>query len=185
MSFKLPIVHEPMMLFPAMAEVTFEDRFVEAFLRAPSRWEPVTGHDYNPDFEYVRHIDSGVTIIRPDSEGNPVMSNAMQSTYPGLGPISPMVPAQFGLSAHYPSQIKLGERYRDQQTGFEGTATSIHFYQHACERVSLESYNRKLGLEEFTFDAKRLVHIDSGEEVDSPIPGGPARADGKRTNPSR
>lgn len=153
-------------------------------------WEPVIEHDYNPEFEYVRHIDSGVTIIRPDSEGKPVMTtteNAMSATNPLTGIIAPVGPGVLRVNGKhvYPSDITLGECYRDEQTGFEGHATSIHFYQHACERVTLESHNKKLGMEEYTFDAKRLVHIDSGDEVDSPIPGGPARADGKRTNPPR
>lgn len=121
------------------------------------------------------------------------MNNAMSATYPtggagGIGVypgIGPLQPSAFGLKQHYPSDITLGERYRDDQTGFEGHATSVHFYQHACERVTLESHNKKLGMEEYTFDAKRLTHVESGEVVDAELPGGPVRAEGKRANPAR
>jgi hypothetical protein len=38
----------------------------------------------------------------------------------------------------FETDIDLGEKYLDPQTGIQGTATSIHFYQYACERVTLE-----------------------------------------------
>lgn len=39
----------------------------------------------------------------------------------------------------FKSDIKLGERYKDTQTGIEGTATAVSFYQYGCERVNLEA----------------------------------------------
>lgn len=57
----------------------------------------------------------------------------------------------------YRSDIKLGEKYRDVQTGLTGTATSVHFYQHACERVSIEGLKADGELVEYAFDAPRTV----------------------------
>lgn len=76
----------------------------------------------------------------------------------------------------YKSDIKLGERYRDEQTGYEGIATAIYFFQHACERVQVETYDPvKKSVIETVFDAPRLTHIKSGTQAQSTRPGGPAR----------
>lgn len=87
--------------------------------------------------------------------------------------------------AKYNSDIELGERYRDDQTGIEGIATAIYFFQHACERVQLEYVNDKDGcLTELVFDAPRLVHIKTEKRARSDRPGGPARAtEGQRPGP--
>ncbi len=85
----------------------------------------------------------------------------------------------------YKSDIKLGEVYRDQQTGFEGTATGIYFFQHACERVNLETYDPKSReVKDHTFDAPRLVHVKTEQVAQSRRPGGPGRSgEGSRPGP--
>lgn len=87
----------------------------------------------------------------------------------------------------YRSDIVLGEKYRDEQTGIVGVVTSLHFYQHACERVTLERVSDKTGeLQEHAFDAPRLVAVDRPEEpVRQQRTGGPARTGETRTVPSR
>lgn len=76
----------------------------------------------------------------------------------------------------YHTDIKLGERYRDEQTGFEGVATSIYFFQYACERILLERVNPKDDkIEETAFDAPRLTHIATGKVSTSRKTGGPVR----------
>lgn len=74
----------------------------------------------------------------------------------------------------YESDIVLGEKYREKYTGLEGTATSVHFYQNACERVVL-MYLNKGDIKEASFDAVDLTHVESGEEAKSERPGGPER----------
>ena len=72
----------------------------------------------------------------------------------------------------FESDIILGERYRDTQTGIEGVATVISFYQFACERVNIEAViDGKI--EDYGFDAPRLVHIASGEQATVKRTGGP------------
>ena len=77
----------------------------------------------------------------------------------------------------YETDIVLGEKYQDTQTGYEGVATGIHFYQHGCERATLEAFdeNRK-NIQELSFDAPRLKHIESGKVATTEKTGGPARA---------
>jgi len=84
-------------------------------------------------------------------------------------------------SQSYKSDIVLGERYVDEQTGYDGVAVSVHFYQHACERVSLEAYdaNTKKVHETF-FDAPRLTHVVTGKKAKAEKTGGPARPGEKR-----
>lgn len=83
---------------------------------------------------------------------------------------------------NYRSDVKLGERYRDPQSGIEGVATAIYFFQYACERVQLELLNRDGELKEYSFDAPRLVHIETKEPVRTDRTGGPGL--GVTSNPS-
>jgi len=66
----------------------------------------------------------------------------------------------------YSSDIVLGNKYRDEQTGYEGIATAICFYQHACERVTIEAFDKKkMEVREYTFDAPRLVDVETGRRA--------------------
>jgi hypothetical protein len=85
----------------------------------------------------------------------------------------------------YTSDVILGEKYRDDQTGLEGIATSVHFYQHACERVTLEYVHKQQGLLEVTFDAPRLTSLATGRTARTTRTGGPARAGETREVPWR
>lgn len=77
----------------------------------------------------------------------------------------------------FASDIKLGERYRDDQTGYEGTATAVYFFQYGCERVTVENYDAtRKEIKEQTFDAPRLTHIDSNKRVTVDRTGGPDRS---------
>jgi hypothetical protein len=89
-------------------------------------------------------------------------------------------------SSEFKTDIVLGDRYMDTQTGVEGVATSIHFYQHACERVALEYVHPQQGLTEAVFDAPRLQSLKTGKQATGVRPGGPARAgEGQRGVPGR
>lgn len=85
----------------------------------------------------------------------------------------------------FKSDITLGERYLDAQTGIEGVATSIHFYQHACERVTIEVVKTDGELMELSFDAPRLTSVRTGKTAQTTRTGGPARAGERREVPSR
>jgi hypothetical protein len=73
----------------------------------------------------------------------------------------------------FESDIQLGERYRDDLTGFEGTATACYFFLHGCERVLLENFNVEKGeIREQTFDSPRLTHVESETKVTTDKTGG-------------
>lgn len=78
----------------------------------------------------------------------------------------------FRSKASYETDIRLGERYRDEQTGIEGVATCVSFYQHGCERVSLEVV-RKGEIKTYGFDAPRLKSIVTGQQATTTRTGGP------------
>jgi hypothetical protein len=83
--------------------------------------------------------------------------------------------------AKYTSDITLGERYRDEQTGFEGVATSITFFQYACERIALETYDatrREVKTE--VFDAPRLTSVKTNERATTDRTGGPQMPNAQR-----
>jgi hypothetical protein len=86
---------------------------------------------------------------------------------------------------NFRTDIKLGTKYRDDQTGIEGIATSIHFYQYACERVTIEFIKNDGELQEVTFDAPRLRSLESGLLAKVAKTGGPARAGETRKVASR
>lgn len=81
----------------------------------------------------------------------------------------------------FPSDIILGEKYIDKQTGYEGIATSVTFFQHACERVCIESFDteRKQVIES-VFDAPRLTHVESGKVAQVTKTGGPQMPNAQR-----
>lgn len=85
----------------------------------------------------------------------------------------------------YRSDIILGERYRHERTGLEGHATSIHFYEHACERVLIEYRKNDGDIGTAAFDAPDLVHITTGEQARQQAKGGPDRGTAERALPTR
>lgn len=86
----------------------------------------------------------------------------------------------------YGSDIRLGEKYREPRTGIEGTATSLHFYEHACERVTLEYLDNDRNIAEVTFDAPRVRLVAKPDvPVTTARTGGPARAGEARKVPGR
>lgn len=85
----------------------------------------------------------------------------------------------------YTSDIKLGEKYRDDQTGIEGIVECIHFYQFGCERITL-SLLVAGDLKEYTFDAPRLRHVETGKLARTDRTGGPEKfADSGRSSGGR
>jgi hypothetical protein len=81
----------------------------------------------------------------------------------------------------YRTDIKLGERYRDDQTGIVGVATSITFFQHACERVQIEKVSDHDGdIKEYIFDAPRLTHVETNVTAKVAKTGGPGRPNAQR-----
>lgn len=94
----------------------------------------------------------------------------------------------FGSSSKntYESDIKLGELYEDTQTGIQGRATAIYFFEFACERVTLERLVEGK-IEADTFDAPRLKHVATQQVAQVTKTGGPGdgRTPGRGTPPRR
>jgi hypothetical protein len=74
---------------------------------------------------------------------------------------------------NYKSDIKIGEKYRDTQTGFEGHATALSFFQHGCERVTLKGMNTQCEIVEYAFDAAEVESVKTGLRAVSERTGGP------------
>jgi hypothetical protein len=74
----------------------------------------------------------------------------------------------------YRTDIKLGEKYEDKQTGIKGIATAVIFYQHGCERVDLETVVAGK-IESYGFDAPRLTHVETQKVASTTRTGGPAK----------
>lgn len=70
------------------------------------------------------------------------------------------------------SEIKLGERYRDTITGFEGVAVGRHEYLHGCTRITLQELTGG-DIKEFSFDAPALEAVESRDRFASDRTGGP------------
>lgn len=74
----------------------------------------------------------------------------------------------------YQSDIILGETYIDQQSGFEGVATAIYFYQFGCERVNLEAFDdTRKQINSIAFDSPRLTNKKTGKTAKVTRTGGP------------
>lgn len=82
----------------------------------------------------------------------------------------------------YESGVELGKWYKDKETGIEGRAVVVSFFEFACERVVLE-YTKEGEIKEVGFDVPRVVQVDAPEKDLMPAgvkPGGPARNTGRR-----
>jgi len=90
------------------------------------------------------------------------------------------------MKKKYSTDIVLGEKYVDKQTGYEGVATSITFFQHACERVCLENYDtERKEVKEMIFDAPRLTSLVTGKTAEVTRTGGPGAINGQRAANAR
>jgi hypothetical protein len=86
----------------------------------------------------------------------------------------------------YKSDIVMGEEYLDKQTGLQGIATAVYFYQHGCERVNIETFDavgKKIIAT--TFDAPRLTHVSTGKTAQVTRTGGPGNGLEAREDPAR
>ena len=72
----------------------------------------------------------------------------------------------------YETEIVLGRRYKDTQTGIEGAATAVTFYQYGCERVVIEAVVAGK-IEEYGFDTPRVIDIETEERATTVRTGGP------------
>lgn len=80
----------------------------------------------------------------------------------------------------FQSDLVMGEKYKDNTTGIEGTLVAVHFYQHACERATLRYVNKHNEVTEVSFDAPELVNLATKKLATATRPGGPARSEGRR-----
>lgn len=81
---------------------------------------------------------------------------------------------------NYRSDLRLGQKYRDETTGLVGHLISIHFYEHACERGTLRYVDQDKNVQEVSFDAPELVHVDTDVRAVATKTGGPRRSEGRR-----
>jgi hypothetical protein len=86
----------------------------------------------------------------------------------------------------FETSIEFGERYRDKNSGYEGVATALYFYEFGCARVSLVSMDDKGDVKDLSFDEQSLVKVGTGKPVEAFAKVGGARpapaprADGTR-----
>lgn len=82
---------------------------------------------------------------------------------------------------NYRSDLKLGQKYRDETTGVIGHLVSVHFYEHACERGTLRYVDGDQNVQEMSFDAPELVHVATKVRAVATKTGGPRRSEGRRS----
>jgi hypothetical protein len=72
-------------------------------------------------------------------------------------------------------KVKLGRRYRDTITGFEGVATARYEFLHGCVRWQLTgAHPESGGPQDFTFDEPQLEEVkDKTEHSSTSGTGGP------------
>lgn len=77
------------------------------------------------------------------------------------------------MKNNYESDIKLGRRYRDSHTEFEGVAVNVSFFEHGCERVTLKGMNNHGEIVEYGFDSPEVVDLETEERPSVEKTGGP------------
>jgi hypothetical protein len=76
--------------------------------------------------------------------------------------------------------IKLGDKVRDNITGFEGTVTGRAEYLNGCVRYQVEAGSKDGIPHEYWLDEDRLISLKYGRKKKS-RPGGPRQAPPKRS----
>jgi hypothetical protein len=74
--------------------------------------------------------------------------------------------------------IELGEKYRDEISGFEGVATGHAEYLYGCEQTMLSGSKHDSHEPDcHWFDDQRLIHVESGARMgEQVVAGGPQQA---------
>lgn len=62
------------------------------------------------------------------------------------------------------TNIKLGDRYRDTDTGFEGIANAVTIYEFRCPRVQLTALVDHKPAEHW-FDEPKLEHVNGSKRL--------------------
>lgn len=80
--------------------------------------------------------------------------------------------------------FKLGTRVRDSVSGWEGIATSFHYYMNGCLRVTVEGIDKDKEPKGYVFDIEQVFEVPGAKEVErrAPTPTGGPR---DHTPPSR
>lgn len=86
-----------------------------------------------------------------------------------------------------PWGVKLGCKYRDTVTGYEGVAIGRFEYLSGCVRIELERADKDGKPESFVFDVQRLAHVECAASPPAPTVVSHARVGGPqdRTPPPR
>lgn len=58
-------------------------------------------------------------------------------------------------------KIKLGNRYRDSVSGWEGTATARYDYMNGCTRIELAAKDKDGAPVSYVFDIEQMVVVDA------------------------
>lgn len=163
----------PTKLPPQIASRSDHELYVEELL---AHWKTHAEEWFHIGGGFWRNNDTGV-ILSLGTEIHPSNTPVKENTGMTMSP-SP-------TQQSYASGIVLGETYRDTQTGYEGVATAVYFYQYGCERVELESFDKKRNeLKTVNFDVPRVQHVGTGRQITSTRTGGP-QTDGRRSSPTR
>lgn len=71
--------------------------------------------------------------------------------------------------------VELGKKYRDNVSGWEGTATACYLYMNGCIRVELAAKDDKGAPQSYVFDQEQVAEVEAPKvEKKAPSPtGGP------------
>lgn len=68
------------------------------------------------------------------------------------------------------ADVKLGYRYKDPVSGFQGTATAITTHLWGCRRVTLEGQDEKGEPKGYVFDEPQLKQVGTKPTVEPATP---------------
>ena len=83
--------------------------------------------------------------------------------------------------------LKLGDKAKDQISGFSGTIVAITEWLNGCRRITIQPSMLHEGkpVDSSTFDAEQIVKVEEGPALPQKPHGGPSIAPVRHANPVR
>lgn len=142
-------------------------------------WEPLTWNEMG--YPTTREFDS----LEKATQEADFLNSGMDSMSKYSHPISSTSKGQAVTKFERDDTLKLGDKARDQISGFTGTVVAITEWLNGCRRITIQPSALHEGkpVEVSTFDAEQIAKVEEGPALSPTRSGGPSIAPVRAADP--